>query len=112
MFTYTHENDILIIRFQENLIMPTLDEGLLQIIETCIEKSTIHAIIDLEAVQYANSSGIGILMRILAKFRNAGGEAVLVNPSAHLQKLLIITKLNAIFTVVNTIEEATKALKG
>jgi anti-sigma B factor antagonist len=62
-------------------------------------------------VQYANSSGIGILMRILAKFRNANGEAMLVNPSAHLQKLLIITKLSAIFTIANTIEDAVKLIQ-
>ncbi len=112
MFTHTHENNLLIIHFQENLIMPTLDADLQQAIESCIEQSTIHCIIDLESVQYANSSGIGILMRILAKFRNVGGEVVLVNPSAHLQKLLIITKLSAIFTVSNTIEAATNVLKG
>jgi anti-sigma B factor antagonist len=112
MFTSTLENNIFIIRFQENLIMPTLDADLQQAIEDCIEKGTLHCIINLEGVQYANSSGIGILMRILAKFRNVGGESVLLNPSAHLQKLLIITKLSAIFTVATSMDEAVKVLKG
>lgn len=112
MFTHTLENNVLIIRFQENLIMPTLDPDLQQAIEACIATGTVHCIIDLEAVQYANSSGIGILMRILAKFRNVGGEAVLVNPSSHLQKLLIITKLSAIFTVAKTTQEAMEGLKA
>jgi anti-sigma B factor antagonist len=112
MFTHSTDRNILIIRFQENLIMPTLDIDLQQIIEDAIEKGILHCIINLEAVQYANSSGIGILMRILAKFRNANGEAMLVNPSAHLQKLLIITKLSAIFTIAPTIDDAVKLIHG
>ena len=111
MFTHTLENKILTIRFTENLIMPTIDEGLLQTIEDNIASGILHSILDLEAVQYANSSGIGILMRILAKFRNAGGEAVLLNPSPHLQKLLIITKLSAIFTIATSQSEAVEGLK-
>ena len=112
MFTHSTDSHILIIRFQENLIMPTLDADLQQIIEQAIEQGVLHCIIDLEGVQYANSSGIGILMRILAKFRNANGEAVLVNPSAHLQKLLIITKLSAIFAIHPTLDDAKKAILG
>lgn len=112
MFTHNTDSHILIVHFQENLIMPTLDANLQQIIEDSIEKGMNNCIINLADVQYANSSGIGILMRILAKFRNANGEVILVNPSAHLQKLLIITKLTAIFTIADTLEEAIKHLKA
>ncbi len=49
-----------------------------------------------------NSSGIGVLITILTKFRNKGGEVVLVSPSEQIKKLLIITKLNAIFLIVNS----------
>ncbi|TAE15147.1 MAG: anti-sigma factor antagonist [Bacteroidetes bacterium] len=112
MFTHSIEAPILVIHFKENLTMPTLDAELQQIIENAIEQGILHCVIDLEGVQYANSSGIGILMRILAKFRNANGEAMLVSPSTHLQKLLIITKLSAIFSVFETLEEAKKAILG
>ena len=66
---------------------------------------------DISNVRYINSSGIGVLITILTKFRNKGGEVVLIKPSEQVKKLLIITKLNAIFNVVEKKEEAIERLK-
>jgi len=63
-------------------------------------------IIDISQLRYINSSGIGVLITILTKFRNKGGEVYLLNPSESVRKLLIITKLNSIFNIVATEEEA------
>ena len=65
-----------------------------------------YCAIDLSEVRYMNSSGIGVLITILTKFRNKGGEVVLIKPSDQIRKLLVITKLNAIFTIVESEEEA------
>jgi anti-sigma B factor antagonist len=43
---------------------------------------------------------------LLTKFRNKGGEVYLFQPSENVQKLLVITKLNAIFHIIKTEEEA------
>jgi anti-sigma B factor antagonist len=67
-------------------------------------------IVDLSEVRYISSSGIGLLITMLTKMRNAGGDVYLTTPSEHVKKLLIITKLNNIFTVFPTIEEAKKEL--
>jgi anti-sigma B factor antagonist len=37
--------------------------------------------------------------------KNAGGELFLTAPSEHVKKLLLITKLNGIFTVVESVKE-------
>ena len=68
--------------------------------------------IDISNVRYINSSGIGVLITVLTKFRNKDGELVLINPSEHVKKLLIITKLNAIFNVVDNEKEAVIELKN
>jgi anti-sigma B factor antagonist len=68
-------------------------------------------VIDLSQVRYISSSGIGVLITILTKMRNAGGEVFLSSPSEHVKKLLIITKLNNIFNVFETLEEALEQLK-
>jgi anti-sigma B factor antagonist len=47
-----------------------------------------------------------MLITILTKFRNKGGEVFLLKPSENVQKLLVITKLNAIFQIVKSEEEA------
>ena len=76
-----------------------------------ITNGMLKCIIDISELRYLNSSGIGILITILTKFRNKGGEVCLLNPSENVQKLLIITKLNAIFTVAKSKEEALEKLK-
>lgn len=66
------------------------------------------AIIDLSAVRYMNSNGIGVLITALTKLRNKGGELVLLNPTEQVKKLMVITKLNSVFTIA---ESETQALE-
>jgi anti-sigma B factor antagonist len=110
---YLHQirQDTLILNFQENLILPNPDQELILLIDDAILQGIIHCAINLSEIQYMNSAGIGLLMRILAKFRNQEGEVVLIKPSPTIQKLLLITKLNAIFTIVESEEQAIEVLK-
>jgi len=55
--------------------------------------------VDLSGVRYINSTGIGVLVSLLTKFRSRGGEMVLINPADHPKKILALTKLTNIFTV-------------
>ncbi len=66
--------------------------------------------VDLSQVRYMNSNGLGILITLLTKFRNKDGELVLIHPSEQISKLLMITKLNSIFTVAADGTEAVKML--
>ena len=68
-------------------------------IDTVISEEYYECVINLEHVKYMDSSGLGILITLLTKFRNKGGEVVLENLSEQVKKLLIITKLNSIFEV-------------
>ncbi len=97
--------------FSGDLIGENNGPELLELISNQVESDVIYCAIDISDVRYINSSGIGVLITVLTKLRNKEGELVLINPSDHVKKLLIITKLNAIFTVVENIEEALKELK-
>lgn len=99
-------NNILKISLEGDLIGENDGIGLLDIVNDNINDSVLKCAIDLSNLRYMNSSGIGVLITILTKFRNKGGEVVLINPSAQIKKLLLITKLNAIFTIFDTFEEA------
>lgn len=76
-----------------------------------IADGKLKCVIDISDLRYINSSGIGILITLLTKFRNKGGEVCLLRPSKTVQNLLIITKLNAIFTIADSEEEAFEKLK-
>ena len=81
-------------------------EKLYREMEESIENGAKRCVVDLSQVRFLNSSGIGILITLLAKFRTRGGDLAIMNPSEQLKKLLIITKLEAIFQSVNNPSEA------
>lgn len=110
---YTSEinKDVFVINMSGDLIGEDNGFALLELVNDTISQNIFKCIIDISELRYINSSGIGVLITVLTKFRNKGGELYLVNPSESVKKLLIITKLNAIFSVADTKESATEKLK-
>ena len=109
---YSHniENDKLVLRLSGDLIGENHGPELISIINDTINDDIIYCAIDIQDVRYINSSGIGVLITILTKFRNKGGEVVLIKPSDSVEKLLVITKLNSIFTIVSNLDQAFREL--
>lgn len=94
-----------------DLLGDTDSEPVLRLAESHIATGTVLCAVDLSGVRFLNSSGLSILIGLLTRFRNAGGELVLVGPSAELRKLLVITRLEAIFSVVTSPDEAEQQLR-
>ncbi len=105
------KSNTLTLRISGDLIGEEKDSKLFESINEAMGHKVLVCIIDISDVRYINSSGIGLLITILTKFRNKGGEVFLMNPSESVKKLLVITKLNAIFQIVKTEEEALNFLK-
>lgn len=104
---------VLHITFSGDLLGDTDSNAVLRLAEAHIGSGTILALADLSGVRFLNSSGLSVLIGLLTRFRNAGGELLLVNPSAELRKLLVITRLEAIFTLASdeaTAEQQLRAL--
>jgi len=76
-----------------------------ELVSDSVEAGIKTVVIDLEKVRYISSSGLGLLITLLTKMKNAGGELFLTAPSEHVKKLLLITKLNGIFKVVESVKE-------
>ncbi|MEX0882951.1 MAG: STAS domain-containing protein [Cyclobacteriaceae bacterium] len=102
------KNKTLVLKLQGDLIGDESGPKLVGLVTDALNEDVIRCIIDLSEVRYISSSGIGVLITILTKMRNAGGEVYLTSPSEHVKKLLIITKLNNIFMVYDSLEEALK----
>jgi anti-sigma B factor antagonist len=103
--------DHLIIRLTGDLIGEDNGTNLLEIANNAIQGQVLTCIIDISHLRYINSSGIGVLITILTKFRNKGGEVYLMKPSENVQKLLVITKLNAIFQIIQSEADVIKLSK-
>jgi len=103
--TSTLTNGILYITLAGDLIGSPDSQQLLDSVSEHLGDEILYCAVNLARIQYINSTGIGVLISLLTKFRSRGGEMVLINPADHLTKMLALTKLNNIFTVA--IDEAT-----
>lgn len=63
-------------------------------------------IIDLSAVDWMNSSGLGILIAAITTLKNNGGALSLTHVSERIMNLLKITKLSGVFSIYPDIDSA------
>jgi anti-sigma B factor antagonist len=86
---------------QEGLADPILVE-----LETALENGNENFLLNLSQLSYTNSSGIALFIRILTKIRTKGGELLVLNPNETVSKLFTITKLDQVFHLVTSVNEA------
>lgn len=110
-FAQEIRSNTLILRITGDLIGEDSGTRLVDVVNDAVSHQVLTCVIDISALRYINSSGIGVLITLLTKFRNKGGEVYLMNPSESVKKLLAITKLNAIFQVVRSEEEVISAVR-
>ena len=80
------ENNVLTLTLSGDLIGEESGMELIELASQQIEQGVLSCVIDISELRYINSSGIGVLITILTKFRNKGGEVCLVKPSENVKK--------------------------
>ena len=63
-------------------------------------------ILDLENINYMDSTGLGEVVGYLGRFQDSGKRLKLVNPNITIMKLLQMTKLDQVFKTYASEEEA------
>lgn len=105
-FNIIEENNIQILTISGELIDKNQAINLLNAVDELVESDKNKLIIDIKDLKYMNSSGLNVLIQLLTKTRNNGGESVIYNVNKKITELLIITKLNTLFKIAETKEEA------
>jgi anti-sigma B factor antagonist len=111
-YTIELADDVCMVWIEGDLLGGYDVQPLYREVDEIIGQGVLLGAVDLSEVRYLNSSGLGTLTTLLAKFRNKGGELVIIRPSEKLKKLLIITKLTAIFSIADDLEEAILKLRS
>ena len=78
-------------------------------LENVLKNESTNVIIDFTKIDYIDSTGIGELVGYLGKFANQNRKLILVNPSERIQKLLKLAKLDSVFKIYNSEDEAVSA---
>lgn len=58
-----------------------------------------YFVVDFAKLDYISSSGLGFFINLLTRIRNHGGELVLTEIGEKIKQLMLITKLNSVFTI-------------
>lgn len=82
---------------------PKLKEQLTALVERGRER----LVVNLDGVEFMDSTGLGVLIGGLKRCREREGELALAAPRETVQKVLRITGLDRVFAVHGTVDEAT-----
>jgi len=89
---------------QADRLMTTLEDELAD--------GTSTVVLDMGDLQYMNSTGLNILINVLTRTRNAGGDTLIAAVSNSVRQLFVVNKLDTVFTITNTVDEAVAKLSA
>ncbi len=104
-FAATREQDVVVISVEGQLIVANRQELKQQVLET-LDTGDRRFVIDFSETGYIDSSGLGVLVSVSKKIREAGGELRLSGLNEDLRMLFELTKLDTLFSISDTKSEA------
>jgi len=104
------EDGVITIIPSGNLIERYQAKDLLEEVDELILEDKNFFLLNLSQLEYLNSSGLSVLLSLLTRSRKAGGELAICCISERLRKLFLITRLDNVFQVFESPEEAFKKL--
>jgi anti-sigma B factor antagonist len=110
-YTTSQEQGLFVFKLEGEIIDKVQAAEFVEHIHNLAASGQNRFILELSGLRYMNSSGLNVLVNILTKARNSGGEVVVCNLSKKVNDLLVITKLDTIFHILPTVEAAIKKLK-
>ena len=83
-----------------------------ELVMKMLEKKVERFIINLENVDYIDSSGIGALIYICSTIKKNNLQLIITNIHGSVKKVIELTKLMGYFPITQTIEEALQKMEG
>ncbi len=96
---------VLVVRVDGQLIVGNRQE-LKQVVQEAVDQGARRILIDFTATAYIDSSGLGALVSINRKVRDAGGTMRLAGLNDDLTALFELTRLDTLFSITGTVSEA------
>lgn len=77
-----------------------------ELVDKLIAKGIMHFVINMENVEYIDSTGIGILIAICSGMKKEGAKLAIASVKGSVKKVIELTKMTNFFPLANTLEEA------
>lgn len=113
-FTYTisDKSSYSLIEMSGNLIDKNQAAPLLEEIQQLADSGRKNFVISMEQFKYLNSNGLNVLVNILTKSRKNGGDTTICCINDKVKELLMITKLNTVFTITEDLPSAIRKFQS
>jgi anti-sigma B factor antagonist len=99
------ENGVVVVQVEGQLIVGNRQQ-LKDMVQEAVDRGETRVLIDFSRTGYIDSSGLGALVSISKKVREAGGELRLAGLNEDLRSLFELTKLDTLFSIAETREQA------
>lgn len=99
-------DQIKVIKLRGKLALGAAVDDLRQVLDDLLANGQTNLLLDLAEVSMLDSSGIGLLVRILTAAKNAGGAIKLLNPSKFSLQTLRLVGILPLFEVYEDSEQA------
>jgi anti-sigma B factor antagonist len=105
-------NDVTILDLKGKMTLGEGDELLKDKVNSLVSQGHKKVVLNLEAVPYIDSAGLGEIVRSYTTITRQGGKLKLLNVSKRIQDLLVITKLMTIFDSYEAEPEAVRSFSA
>ena len=101
-------NGVIMVSVDGQLIVANRNELKDKVLKA-LETGESKFVLDFSSTEYIDSSGLGVLVSVSKKIREAGGELRLAGLNEDLRMLFELTKLDTLFKICDTTDEAVKS---
>ena len=111
-FEIKHFSNCIVISLKGKIITDSDIDDLLLSVDKIISNSNSKLVFNLLELTHINSSGINLFMKILTKTRVNNGDLIFYGVNGNVGNLFKIAKLNGIYTIFDSLEEALNHFKN
>jgi anti-sigma B factor antagonist len=110
-FTISQNGNSTILVLKGSLLADIQTREILDKVSELVQEGKVNFVVDMAQLKFINSSGLGMLLTCLLKARKNRGDLILANVPEQVSNLLNITKLNSVFTIAESVNEAKAKFK-
>jgi anti-sigma B factor antagonist len=105
-FSETRDPSGVVVMAVEGQLIVANRQELKQLLQDALDRGDRRFVLDFTPTAYIDSSGLGALVSVNRKVREAGGELRLAGLNEDLRALFELTKLDTLFAIADTPAEA------
>lgn len=109
-FEHSEKLGVQVFNLSGRLMEKSEADGLTAAVQDACNEERSRIVLGLGGLEYMNSSGLNAILGLFTATRNSGGELAIGGVSEKVRQLLIMTKLNSVFKIYDTINAACEAV--